>query len=170
MSSGERLQRERAIGPPRIGALMRIPGEALQRRLLDELHAAGFRDLVSAHLSVLRYPGPDGQRPSELALQTGMTRQAMNYLLGQLEQSGYLTRTSDTEDQRSRQVHLTKRGHDALEAIQETMTAIETELEQEIGHTQMTQLRTLLQKLNTTSVVQRAYATAEVRVKASLSS
>ena len=143
---------------------MRIPREALQRRLLDELHGAGFRDLVAAHLNVLRYPGPDGQRPSELALQTGMTRQAMNYLLGQLEQSEYLTRTSNGDDQRSRQVHLTKRGHDALQAIQETMTAIETELEQEMGHTQMTQLRTLLQKLNTTNVVQQAYATAEVRL------
>ena len=164
MSGEEGLEREGGIGPPRIGALMRIPGESLQRRLLDELHAGGFRDLVSAHLSVLRYPGPDGQRPSELALRTGMTRQAMNYLLGQLERSGYLTRTSNTEDQRSRQVHLTKRGHDALEAIQETMTVIEAELEQEMGRTQMAQLRTLLQKLNTTSVVQRSYATADARL------
>ncbi len=140
---------------------MRIPGEAMHRRLLDELHAAGFRDLVPAHLSVLRYPGPDGERPSELALQTGMSRQAMNYLLGQLEQSGYLTRASNTEDQRSRQVHLTKRGHAALQAIKETVTAIEAELEQEIGHTQMSQLRTLLQRLNTTNVVQRAQATLQ---------
>ena len=89
----------------------------------------------------------------------------MNYLLGQLEQSGYLSRTSgSTEDQRSRQIRLTKRGHDALQAIHVAMTAIETELEQEIGRAQMTQLRTLLQRLSTTNVVQRAYATAEGRL------
>jgi len=167
MSREEGPPSDGIMGPPRIGALMRIPGEALQRRLLDELHAAGFPDLVPAHLTVLRYPGPEGQRPSELALRTGMTRQAMNYLLGQLEQSGYLTRTSDTQDQRSRQVHLTKRGHDALRAIHGTMATIETELEWELGHAQMAHLRTLLQKLNTTDVVQRAgrSGTSGVRVR-----
>ena len=31
-------------------------------------------------------------RPSELYARTGMTKQALNYLLGQMEALGYLTR------------------------------------------------------------------------------
>ena len=78
--------------PPLLGALMRMPLDAVYRRMLEGLHAAGFTDLVAAHLAVLRYPGPHGRRPSELAADLGMTRQAVNYLLGELERLGYLTR------------------------------------------------------------------------------
>jgi hypothetical protein len=58
------------VGPedqPLLGALIRMPLDAIQRRMLDDLHQAGFDDLVNAHSAVLRYPGPEGRRPSELA-------------------------------------------------------------------------------------------------------
>ena len=60
--------------------------------MLAGLHDRGFTDLVAAHVDVWRYPGPENQRPLDLAIQTRMTKQALNYLLGQLEQLGYLTR------------------------------------------------------------------------------
>ena len=87
--------------PPLIGALLRVPWESVRERLLAGVHARGFTDLVAAHVEVWRYPGPENQRPSELAAQTRMTKQALNYLLGQLEQLGYLTRETDSSDQRS---------------------------------------------------------------------
>lgn len=158
MDSAQPQSREQSPGPPLISTLLRRPGEALRRRLLDELHAAGFSDLVEAHLLVLRYPGPHGRRPSDLAASTGMTRQAVNYLLGQLEKAGYLTRRgdSDGDDQRSRRIDLTARGHAAFHAIQDAMSGIEAELTRELGPAQMTQLRNLLIKLNTTQAVLRA--------------
>jgi len=156
MISAKQPPPERPVGPPLIGTLLRRPHEALRHRLLDELHAAGFSDLVAAHLAVLRYPGPHGQRPSDLATETGMTRQAMNYLLGQLEKAGYLTRRSDPDGHRSIGVYLTIRGHAALQAIQHATNGIETELEQELGHAPMTQLRELLVKLNATNTVEQA--------------
>jgi DNA-binding MarR family transcriptional regulator len=156
MDSAQLQPREQPLGPPLIGTLLRRPAEALRRRLLDELRAAGFSDLVESHLSVLRYPGPDGQRPSDLAADTGMTRQAMNYLLGQLQKAGYLTRRGDGDDQRSRRVYHTSRGHAALHAIEKAVSGIEAELEQELGLAQMTQLRSLLIKLNTTKAVRQA--------------
>jgi DNA-binding MarR family transcriptional regulator len=57
--------------------------------------------------------------PSELATQTRTTKQALNYLLGQLEQLGYLTGETDRNDQRSKRVGLTPRGHAATRAIYE---------------------------------------------------
>ena len=96
--------------PPLIGALVRRPAEAVHLRILREADEAGFTDLVPAHLAVLRYPGPNGRRPSELAAEVGTTKQAMNYLLGQLEQLGYVERRDDPDDQRSKRVHLTARG------------------------------------------------------------
>jgi DNA-binding MarR family transcriptional regulator len=145
------------IGPPLIGTLLRRPSEALRSRLLHELHAAGFTDLVAAHLAVLRYPGPHGRRPSDIAAETGMTRQAVNYLLGQLEKAGYLTRRADP-GHRSTGVYLTIRGHAALHAIQQTVRGIEADLQQELGQAQMTQLRDVLIALNATSTVLQARA------------
>jgi len=136
-----------------IGALMRMPLDAVLARILLDLHGAGFTDLVPAHLAVLRYPGPENRRPSELAADAGMTRQAMNYLLGQMQQLGYLTRDDDPEDQRFKRVRLTDRGHAAAQTIRATVAEIEGELEQELGPARLDRLRELLIQLNATSFV-----------------
>ena len=119
--------------PPLIGALLRVPWETVRDRMLAGLHERGYTDLVAAHLDVWRYPGPENQRPSELATQTRMTKQALNYLLGQLEQLGYLTRETDSNDQRSKRIRLTPRGHAATRAIHEIVREVETEWEQQLG-------------------------------------
>src|SRR4051794_1382380 len=98
------------LPPPLIGALLRMPLEAVHAVMLRALHDHGFTDITAAHLPVLRWPGPEGRRPVELAVQAGMSKQAMNYLLGQLEGLGYLERRVDPDDVRSRRVYLTKRG------------------------------------------------------------
>src|SRR5215211_8111470 len=84
-----------AFGPPLIGALLRAPWEAVQRHMLERLHERGFADFDAAYLSVFQYPGPQGARPSELAARLRISKQALGYLLGQLEQLGYLERRPD---------------------------------------------------------------------------
>src|SRR3954447_5967403 len=142
-----------AAAPPLIGALVRRPAEAVHLRILREAHRAGFADLVPAHLAVLRYPGPNGRRPSELAADVGMTKQAMNYLLGQLEQLGYVTRSDDPDDQRSKRVELTKRGETLRLAIRRSVMQIERELEAELGVADYGRLRKLLIRLNDTNTI-----------------
>ncbi len=131
---------------------MRMPVDAVYQRMLAELHAAGFTDLVQAHFAVLRYPGPDDRRPSDLAAEVGMTRQAMNYLLGQLEAAGYLVRRDDPEDRRSKRIHLTERGRAVRDTIRRTVAAIEHDLEQQLGCERFAQLRALLVELNTCTI------------------
>ena len=133
--------------PPLIGALLRVPFETVRDRMLAGLHERGYSDLIAAHLNVLQYPGPENQRPSDLATRTRMSKQALNYLLGQLEQLGYLTRREDDSDQRSKRIHLTARGHDAITAIREIVGEVEAEWEQQLGSRQFAQLRDLLTRL-----------------------
>jgi DNA-binding MarR family transcriptional regulator len=133
--------------PPLIGALLRIPFETVRDRMLAGLHEAGYTDLVAAHLDVFQYPGPEDMRPSELATQTRMSKQALNYLLGHLEQLGYLTRETDNSDQRSKRIHLTAKGHAAIEAIREIVGEIEAEWQQQLGPRKFAQLRKLLMQL-----------------------
>ena len=76
-----------------IGALLRVPAQAVQRRIIAELNAAGFEELRVPHMAVLQFPGPDGVRPGLLAERAGMSKQAMNQLLRSLERLGYLVRS-----------------------------------------------------------------------------
>jgi DNA-binding MarR family transcriptional regulator len=77
-----------------------------------------------------------------------MTKQALNYLLGQLQQMGYLTRETDNNDQRSKRIRLTPRGHAAIEAIREIVREVEAEWEHELGLQKFSHLRDLLAQLN----------------------
>jgi DNA-binding MarR family transcriptional regulator len=135
-------------GPPLIGALLRVPWEAVRQRMLAGLHARGFADLSPAHLNVLQYPGPHRMRPSELAERTFMSKQALNYLLGQMEALGYLDRRVGDGDQRARRIHLTTRGHRVIRAIREVVAEVEADWEEQLGTDDFAALRALLVRLN----------------------
>jgi DNA-binding MarR family transcriptional regulator len=90
-----------------IGALLRVPAQAIHRRLIDDLNAAGFEELSLPHMAVLQFPGPDGVRPGTLATRAGMSKQAMNQLLRSLETGDYLVRSDAPDEGRARVVRLT---------------------------------------------------------------
>jgi len=140
--------------PPLIGALLRMPFETVRQRMLAGLYERGFRDLIAAHLDVFQYPGPDNQRPSELAKRARISKQALNYLLGQLERLRYLERGEDAEDQRFKRVHLTERGQAAVRAIREIVLEVEADWERQLGAERFAQLRELLELLNASTAQQ----------------
>jgi DNA-binding MarR family transcriptional regulator len=135
-------------GPPLIGALLRMPWEVVQRRMLERLHERGFDDLDAAHLNVFQYPGPQGSKPSELAARLRISKQALNYLLGELERLDYLERRPDPDDLRSKRVALTPRGASAIRVIRETVGEIEATWAQQLGSKRFAELRSLLLDLN----------------------
>jgi DNA-binding MarR family transcriptional regulator len=135
-------------GPPLIGALLRMPWERVLERLLAGLNERGFTDLGAAHLIVLQWPGPDDLRPSELAARSRMSKQAVNYLLGQLERLGYLQRQDDPRDQRFKRIALTERGQRAARAMRDIVREVETEWAQALGPERFAELRLLLIDLN----------------------
>lgn len=139
---------EQPFGPPLIGALLRTPWEAVQRHMLARLHERGFDDLDAAHLNVFQYPGPQGARPSDLAARLRISKQALNYLLGELERLDYLERRPDPDDLRSKRVALTRRGTSAIDVIREAVGEVETAWAQQLGPKRFAQLRNLLLDLN----------------------
>jgi DNA-binding MarR family transcriptional regulator len=136
------------LGPPLIGALLRFPWEAVQRHMLERLHERGFADFDAAYLNVFQYPGPQGARPSELATRLRMTKQALNYLLGELERLGYLERRPDPDDLRSKRIVLTRRGRSAGGVMREAVGEVEAQWTQQLGPKRFAQLRDLLLDLN----------------------
>jgi DNA-binding MarR family transcriptional regulator len=125
-----------------------MPWERVIERLLAGLRERGFTDLGAAHLTVLQWPGPDDLRPSELAARSRVSKQALNYLLGQLEHLGYLRRQDDPRDHRFKRIALTERGQRAARAMREVVREVETEWEQALGPDRFAELRLLLTDLN----------------------
>ena len=129
---------------PLIGALLRLPAQAIHRRIVAGLNRAGFHDLRLPHMGVLQYPGPDGCRPSELAGRAGMSKQAMNQLLQSLERLGYIRRRDAKEGGRGRIVHFTRRGRAAWAKIHEILAEIEAEWRATLGDKNFNRLKALL--------------------------
>jgi Ala-tRNA(Pro) deacylase len=127
-----------------IGALLRVPAQAIQRRLIKGLNAAGFDELRLPHMAVLQFPGPNGVRPGVLAERAGVSKQAINQLLRSLEASGYVAR-SDAPDRRSGRVILsTERGHAAFWKMVDILRDIEREWIIELGPERFAELKGLL--------------------------
>ena len=127
-----------------IGALLRVPAQAIQRRIVKELNAAGYDELRLPHMAVLQFPGPDGVRPGTLAERAGMSKQAMNQLLRSLEKLGYLSRSDAPGEGRARVVRLSRRGRAAYLRIHHILRDIEHEWSTELGPTDFGRLKELL--------------------------
>jgi DNA-binding MarR family transcriptional regulator len=127
-----------------IGALLRVPAQAIHRRIIHDLNTAGFEDLRLPHIAVLQFPGPDGVRPGVLAERAGMSKQAMNQLLGSLEDLGYVVRSDATEEGRTRIVRFTKRGHAVWAKTLEILRDLEREWTVELGPKDFASLKKIL--------------------------
>ncbi|MET4633840.1 MarR family winged helix-turn-helix transcriptional regulator [Kaistia defluvii] len=131
---------------PLIGALLRAPAQAIHRRVIRELNAAGFDELRLPHIPVLQYPGPDGVRPAALAERVGMSKQAINQLLRSLEGFGYLVRSNVEGDGSARVIRFTERGHAAFRKIVEIQHAVERDWRDELGEADFAVLKRLLMR------------------------
>lgn len=129
-----------------LGSLLRAPYRRLADRLYAELAANGFPEIRPAHSAVFRHIAPDGSRLTDMAEQAELTKQSMAYLVGYLEEHGYVSVRPDPDDGRAKQVRLTKRGQAFVTALLEASAAVEDDLAGALGATKLKQLRDLLEQ------------------------
>ncbi len=97
---------------------------------------------------VLQWPGPQGTKPSELAARLRMSKQALNYQLGELERRGYVERRPDPDDRRAKRIGVTARGEAAIRVMREAVAEVEAAWTGQLGPERFAQLRELLLDLN----------------------
>jgi DNA-binding MarR family transcriptional regulator len=127
--------------------MMRHAWQQVWKQIFSGVVATGFEDVNPAHVGLFRYPGLDGQRPSDLAEQLQITKQSVNDLLGHLETHGYLTREPDPNDGRARVVRLTAKGRQLQKVIHGQARAAEQQIADTLGARRYTQLRHALEDL-----------------------
>ncbi|GAC1611174.1 MAG: hypothetical protein NVS3B26_22320 [Mycobacteriales bacterium] len=126
---------ERYPGPqrPMLAAQLRRASEATHAILFDYLRQRGFTDLRLSHFDLFRFPGPHGVTPTQLASHVGLSKQALNPLLNDLEGWGYLIRCAEHSDRRHRRLQLTTRGLELVTTIRAGLDDLEARTRQVIG-------------------------------------
>lgn len=130
-----------------LGALLRIPFQAIVARIHEGLVVAGYPDLRPAHLVVFQQMRPEGVRLTELAESAQITKQSMGYIVDHLEEQGYVERVPDPADRRAKIIRLTERGKDVERAAREILRGIEAEWGRHLGKERLRQLRETLTDL-----------------------
>ena len=131
---------------PYIGALLRLAHQEVLSRLLKALADRGLGDINQAYFGLFQYPPIDGMRPIDLAKRLGISKQALNHLLGQLERLGYLQRRHEQPNGHAA-VYLTERGWLVVESNVATMRQIEADWQQQLGKKRFADLKAALKEL-----------------------
>jgi DNA-binding MarR family transcriptional regulator len=131
---------------PYVGALLRMANQFSRERSLQALIDNGFTDLNPALLSAFFYPPPHGVRPIDLAENANMTKQAMNYLVSQLESLGYMERHAEKTGGR-RLVYLTRRGWMVFETIWTTQLQLQADWAAQLGEKRFGEFMNMLRQL-----------------------
>ena len=132
------------LQPPYIGYSLRVVWQWVWDLNNAAAARAGYDDVTSAHLSLFRYPGLDGQRLTDLAHRLQITKQSVHELIGHLEDRGYLVRETDPTNRRSRLVRLTPKGHRLQEVIRRQALDAERQIATIVGDRRFSQLKSTL--------------------------
>jgi DNA-binding MarR family transcriptional regulator len=137
---------------PLIGALLRRAHERVRRRVLAHLAAAGFDDIRPTDFVMLQYPPPDGVSPSEFAADRGLSKQAMNHLLGEMERRGYFLRRADPRDGRGVRIYPTRRGRALAREARRAAVQIERVWRRRLGANRFRTVRRAIMEMAASDV------------------
>lgn len=133
--------------PLPVGALMRFGLHEIRARIYAQVTGAGFDDLRPAHVTLFRWPGPDGRRPTEIAADAQISKQRVNDLLRDLERLDYLALEPDPGDGRARIVRLSARGRRLHRTAVDVHAEVEEEWKRRVGGRRYAQMRETLAEL-----------------------
>ena len=130
-----------------IALLLRNAHMTVDAEVFAAVAKAGFPEIAPGHGIVLRHLGEDGARPSELALKSQVSRQAIAKVLDDLERLSLVRRDPDPTDGRGVIVRYTDRGLGALTVARNRMRELERHFAAQVGADQWNTVRKALETL-----------------------
>ena len=139
----DRLEPERLPLPALFDDCKRVGFGELHTRL----EAEGHPQIRNAHGCVFRYIDVDGSRLTDLAAQSGVTKQAVGEFVDELQAFGYVERAPDPMDGRAKIIRLTEPGRDARRAALRIFDDIERDWAERYGAERVAVMRELLEEM-----------------------
>jgi DNA-binding MarR family transcriptional regulator len=115
------------------------------------MRAAGYENIRQGHGCVFRFIHEGGSRLTELAENSGLTKQAVAEVVADLERIGYVERLPDPDDGRAKVIRLTGNGTAAHRAALGIFEDIERELAERYGAERVAAMRELLEEISAES-------------------
>jgi len=112
-----------------------------EKQFTDRMVACGHNWFGEARGKMIQYIGPDGAPQSRVVERSGLTKQAVQQHLDELERDGILTRQPDPSDTRKRIIRYTVKGKAALEDIHRIKFEIERDFVHAFGREDLDQLK-----------------------------
>ncbi len=113
----------------------------VNRHVVEELQARGYRGLRSTHTTLLSNIDLAGSSVTDAADKAGITKQAMGRLATELEVTGYIEVACDPEDARVRLLRLTGEGRKLMNDSLDVMAQLESRYASAIGKARYADLR-----------------------------
>jgi len=125
---------------PNIASVLSASYHIMMGRIVEELSAAGYKDLSKLQLHIVSRMNDDTTSVNDLAKRVGIARQILDNLLSMLAENGYV-RVDDEE------VSLAERGQEALEIVTSAQENLESEWASLLGTAAYGELRAHLNSL-----------------------
>jgi DNA-binding MarR family transcriptional regulator len=136
------MSAEQLLPPRALPALLTEVKNAALKRFLVRLAGEGFDDIREGHGCVFGFIDVEhGSRLTDLAEQSGLTKQAVGEAVAHLEKLGYLERVPDPKDRRAKVIKLTPRGLEAVVTGRRLFSEIEREWAEQVGEEFLVGLR-----------------------------
>ena len=132
--------------PDHIGLAIWMAGRAWQHRFITEIQAAGHTWFGPGQAQIFGCLDRTGTRQSVIVARSGLTKQAINQAVDELERIGAVHRIRDPDDRRARIVVPTAMAHAMLRDADRIKQQLEDRLEAEIGRDDLDRLRNVLRK------------------------
>lgn len=126
---------------PNIGSLLSASYHLMMGRILNDLAAAGHKDLTKTALHVLVRMGTEPTTADILWQRLQIPRQIIANLFGLLADNDYVTALDDSIEANSGRVVIAERGLEALKIVEAAQTNVETEWAANIGEDAYSKLR-----------------------------
>ena len=133
--------------PKSLQVLFRDAHAAVHAEVQTAVTRAGYSELTPGHHTVLRNLGEQGARPHELAVQAGVSRQAITKTVDELVRIGVVRRDPDAADGRGVIVRYTDRGLAGLAVARQQMDVIEERFAARVGAARWAEVRDVLDEL-----------------------
>lgn len=118
-----------------------------KEKFAAEMVAMGHAWYAEARSSVVPYVGLKGTRQSDIVARMGLSKQAVQQLILDLEGSGILRREPDPNDGRGKIVHFSEKGLAAQRDSQKAKRKVEAEIRARLGDEDFKHLLDALKKI-----------------------
>ncbi len=130
-----------------VGIRLWRASEVWKSRFDKEMVALGHAYFGEARSGVLRYVAPNGTRQSDIVRQMGLSKQAVQQSIDELESEGIVQRQRDEDDRRGKLVMLTQKGLRTMHDANKVKRKLQQKYANAIGSQNMAALMRLLREL-----------------------